>query len=180
MRRFNSVVLESLSSNESYVLVVSNEFLLGGSWIPDTYTYSYPPDIQYLQDHVNDTKTFGNLSKTECINDYTPEYISGRRNLLAVASGHGTVSAPNSSLLSLLPIITGESAESSNLTYNSSTLLVDGYPVDYCLSEIVPERCKLQFSLDIMIVVIICNAMKILCFVYTLWKQKDDSLTTIG
>lgn len=80
MRRFNSVVLESLSSNECYVLVVNNEFLLGGPWNLDTYTYSYPGDIQNLQDYVNDTNTFENLSKIECIKDYTREYISGRRN----------------------------------------------------------------------------------------------------
>ena len=204
MHRFNSVVLENLSSNEFSILVVNDEFLLGGFWsVNSTIGIPYR-GIQHLQDHVNDNKTFERLSNSECINNYGANYIFGRRNLLAVTRDHGSASAPNSSILSFRRILPDSSAygqpdtstygQPDSLTYdqlmfdnplanftgNPSTLLIDGHPVDYCLSEIVPEKCKLQFSLEIMIIVIVCNVIKIVCFVYTLWKQKDDSLTTIG
>jgi hypothetical protein len=46
---------------------------------------------------------------------------------------------------------------------DSQTWFMAGQRPLYCLSEQVPEKCKLQFSLHIMIVVIVCNMVKIVC-----------------
>ena len=54
------------------------------------------------------------------------------------------------------------------------------YSVDYCLSERVQERCKLQFSLAILIVVMACNLIKAICMFLVLRTQESPPLVTLG
>ena len=54
------------------------------------------------------------------------------------------------------------------------------YPIQYCLSQPVVERCKLQFGLPIMLTVVGCNLMKCICMVLTLWWQRSPPLATLG
>ena len=78
-----------------------------------------------------------------------------------------------------------------NLSFITSDVLrqnhnhVDGtFPglsyIDSCLSKSVAEHCKLQFSVAIMIVVIICNLIKTVCMTTILWKQDPEPLVTLG
>ena len=54
-------------------------------------------------------------------------------------------------------------------------------PVLYCLSEEVHERCSLNFSVPIAIVVILTNMVKILCMSLTLHKYRQHlPLVTLG
>ena len=52
--------------------------------------------------------------------------------------------------------------------------------IDYCLSKCVREHCKLQFSLTIMVVIIVCNMIKTACMTIILWKQDPEPLVTLG
>ena len=52
--------------------------------------------------------------------------------------------------------------------------------VEYCLSQRVEEHCKLQFSLVIMIIVMICNLIKTVCMGWIAWKQDSEPLVTLG
>ena len=52
--------------------------------------------------------------------------------------------------------------------------------VDYCLSVPVEERCRLQFSLVIMVIVIFCNFVKATCMFLTLLYHKSQPLVTLG
>lgn len=52
--------------------------------------------------------------------------------------------------------------------------------VAYCLSKRVGEHCKLQCSLTIMIVVIVCNMIKTVCMAMISWKQDPKPLVTLG
>lgn len=70
----------------------------------------------------------------------------------------------------------GGSGESTFLT-NSP---VNGTRIQYCLSKRVEEHCKLQFSLAIMVVVIICNLIKTTCMSIIAWKQDPEPLVTLG
>lgn len=61
---------------------------------------------------------------------------------------------------------------SSNLkTYNNWTIASQvqnqTYEVDYCLSEVVPEKCQVQFSVYLMGIVLICNLCKFISMVLT-------------
>lgn len=52
--------------------------------------------------------------------------------------------------------------------------------IQYCLSRRVEEHCRLQFSLVIMIVVIMCNLIKTVCMSIIAWKQDSEPLVTLG
>lgn len=52
--------------------------------------------------------------------------------------------------------------------------------VEYCLSERKPERCRLQFSMPFLVVVIVFNLVKVTCMVMTLWWQREATLVTVG
>ena len=54
------------------------------------------------------------------------------------------------------------------------------YLPQYCLSVPTEEHCKLQFSLAIMIVVIVCNLIKTVCMSTIAWKQDAEPLVTLG
>ena len=56
----------------------------------------------------------------------------------------------------------------------------ENYRIQYCLSQPIVERCKVQFGLPIMVTVIACNFMKCLCMVLTLWWQRSPPLVTLG
>lgn len=55
-----------------------------------------------------------------------------------------------------------------------------GSPVHYCLSENVPERCQLNWSLQFAIIVVVSNLAKVVCMFLTLWRHDIPALITIG
>lgn len=59
-------------------------------------------------------------------------------------------------------------------------LSIDQTTVQYCLSQPVKEQCKAQFSLGIMITVLICNLIKVICMSIIVWKQDPEPLVTFG
>lgn len=50
------------------------------------------------------------------------------------------------------------------------------HPISYCMAEMVEENCRLRFSLGIMIVVILSNAVKAGVMLWTFWKLKGPPL----
>ena len=52
--------------------------------------------------------------------------------------------------------------------------------IDYCLAQKVEEHCKLQFSLVIIVIVILCNLIKTICMGMTAWKRDWQPLVTLG
>jgi hypothetical protein len=62
---------------------------------------------------------------------------------------------------------------------NPDKFAVRGYPIDYCLSREWPEKCKVQFSLIILCVVIAGNCIKATCMLATLYVD-IEGLVTIG
>lgn len=57
---------------------------------------------------------------------------------------------------------------------------VDGRLISYCMVEEVEEKCKLSFSVGIMIVVIVANATKSAIMIFTFLRLKGPTLVTIG
>ncbi|KAL9620828.1 MAG: hypothetical protein Q9204_008176 [Flavoplaca sp. TL-2023a] len=54
------------------------------------------------------------------------------------------------------------------------------WPVDYCLSRRVKEECRLQFSLALLIVVIMSNFVKAACMIVIVYRHDDTPLITLG
>jgi hypothetical protein len=55
-----------------------------------------------------------------------------------------------------------------------------GWQIEYCLSERVDAKCSLNFSLPIIVVVMICNVGKALIMLFIAFRIKDRPLITIG
>ena len=49
-----------------------------------------------------------------------------------------------------------------------------------CKSERTAEKCKVQFSLEIMIVVVCCNFVKAFCMVTAVVRSREPTLVTLG
>jgi hypothetical protein len=60
------------------------------------------------------------------------------------------------------------------------TILPEHYQIDYCLSLSVPATCKLQYSFIILLVVIICNVVKLIAIAVTLVSVKGPIFATVG
>lgn len=54
------------------------------------------------------------------------------------------------------------------------------YPVDFCVSEVAPERCGYSGNVPIISIVIICNAVKIGAMLFVALRLRDEPLITIG
>lgn len=55
------------------------------------------------------------------------------------------------------------------------------FPVISCFTEIVPQQlCKVEFSVPIIVVVIMCNMCKVLCMALTLWYSTGTKFVTLG
>ena len=55
-----------------------------------------------------------------------------------------------------------------------------GSPVLHCWAEKVPESCTLNFNLYLGIIVIACNATKLVCMILTILRHQQPALITIG
>ena len=57
---------------------------------------------------------------------------------------------------------------------------VGDFRIEYCLSRLIEERCRVQFSVVIMGIVMACNFLKALCMLLALRRQKSRPLVTLG
>lgn len=152
-------------------------------------------DVQRLTALRNDRSTLQNLSNEDCLKAYRNELVLDRLDVLAVSSTTNI----GSSLLSYWPdnvlkasrnrptddrypygwTCTQSASERCPHPAQNNWTVFDS-PIEYCLSERTEPSCKLQLSLVIMIIVILCNFAKSLCMGLTLWKPSSMPLLTLG
>lgn len=60
------------------------------------------------------------------------------------------------------------------------TLPYDGGMLSYCMAENAQEHCRIQFSMSLMVAVIVCNIIKVMCMGIIVWKLDPKPLFTIG
>ena len=85
---------------------------------------------------------------------------------------------PNRWMLSMNQLYSEDLNASMDLPSETGELQI---PVDYCLSKPAKEQqCRLQYSFDILIVVIICNFIEAMSMLLMLWTQKTPPLATLG
>ncbi|KAI9813664.1 MAG: hypothetical protein M1827_003735 [Pycnora praestabilis] len=194
---YNSAVFETIATNDYEVLVVSESFLSGAPWEVDADQVDNAGDItnQQIQFYQDNAKQWQRLNNTDCINAYSNDITTSSGSVLAVT----TYQNRSTSLINILgqSLVPGVSTTNewictegadvydalcdvNTVLPHAATWTVSGYPIEYCLSQVVPERCKLQFSITMMIVVIIFNALKVACMFYGFWGHKEKPLVTIG
>ena len=160
-----------------------------------------PPDgfQDTLRDFVQDYKTNHSIAKIEskeCVDTYSAPLITTNSDLVLVLDSgyqnandsliwaHQNLYSPlfyyGVSVLCFPAFCIGPEAVTG--LQDLSFGMEDGTTawVDYCVSRVVGEHCKLQFSLTIMIVVIVCNMIKTVCMAMILWKQDPEPLVTLG
>ncbi|KAL3442239.1 hypothetical protein BJX65DRAFT_287200 [Aspergillus insuetus] len=58
--------------------------------------------------------------------------------------------------------------------------VVDGYRINHCLVEEIPEKCTLEYSLTLSIVVLVTNGVKIAVILGTILSLRANPLLTLG
>jgi hypothetical protein len=53
-------------------------------------------------------------------------------------------------------------------------------PIDHCLSERIQDTCELHFIVSVMVIVIVCNAIKFACMLAAIFVLNDCPLVVIG
>jgi hypothetical protein len=129
---WNSVVFQTLSTNNYYALAVAEDFLDGAAWVdPSNGTSSWELDglwgsIQDLQRKAQNS-SLTRLDRTDCIRAYGREIITSRRNVVMVTNSSdvqvaarlNVTTAPFSSLIAVY---------ASAFTPNSTTASGQDYP----------------------------------------------------
>lgn len=72
------------------------------------------------------------------------------------------------------------SSRIADIRSNSAKWVVDGYKVDYCLAEALPQTCTLEFSLPLALVVTLSNLMKVVVICATAFHLRNPPLLTVG
>lgn len=200
---YNSVFFSTIASNEYDIIFANEAFVLGGS--QGTYNETKFPSIQ---DIPAKAKTWDRLQRADCINAYATEFLDSRRGLVAVIVDNTT--AENDSVKYVLPyrfnkfdlygwicnttdtksrygftdVESGPrsrcSKSVSKVKANADRWNLLGFDIGYCLSEEVEGRCSLNFSLFIIVVVMICNVGKAVIMIYIAFGVRDKPLITIG
>ncbi|KAK4909791.1 hypothetical protein LTR49_021460 [Elasticomyces elasticus] len=160
--------------------------------------------LSYMQSFFANSSTDASLvqklSNSDCIAAYGTGFVSGRNHVLAVTSKtstaanhtvYGTDEAeyefdgtgsgqPYFWICTDQPYRPGYNCDVPTARRNATNWTINNAKIDYCLSQIAPSHCKLQFSLHILITVILMNAGKAACMFLTLYRQREATLVTVG
>ena len=167
-------------------------------------TNDIEPFRRMIEGYNASSKGYKHLSPFECANLYNVEFVSGHRNLFLMTN-HASNTTYNYTVLKVISVRAEQMASSSwmcryrkpnyPVRCDNSGLITDmrrGLPwqmdleevgvveITGCESEIPKEKCKVQFSLGIMIVVICCNLVKAFCMVIAVVRSREPTLVTLG
>ena len=140
----------------------------------------------------------------ECARAYNTDFLSNRSNLFLITK-HSSNTTQDNTILDMIRISSNritpnswmcgdlhQSDWSSCNTSEPTANLASGLPwwvklktgeeveVVKCRSEITKEKCKVRFSLAIMMVVIWCNLVKACCMVMAVVRSREPTLVTLG
>jgi hypothetical protein len=137
---------------------------------------------------MNTTNGLDYLDYASCIEAYSVEFLTGRRNLLMVTNSTTLLYSNNTRAIE--GTVFGELEFPSDISYGFEVPLgwISGelnnnyspLTIEYCLSQITPGLCYLSLVIYIMIIVISCNTIKVASIVCSFWILTDESLVVIG
>ena len=191
---YNSAVFSTLGSHEYSFFLVSSEFCDGAPFSLSPYADAVDPDYRAtkaLEAYQKNRTSLKRLEREKCVEVYSAPIISSNSDLLLVSN----ISNFTNSLLdfgNILPKLNAETypdfvpgaffIPAPDLGYSKGYL--DGSDtqgwLQYCLSVPAEEHCKIQFSLAIMIAVIVCNLIKTICMSMIAWNRGPEPLVTLG
>lgn len=151
----------------------------------------------FFAKNIEDPNTVANLSTEECMQTYGTDFISGWADVIAITHDNGSfvnetmffaqfsAGGPNSGTYDWMCYrdfkeAYADSCNIKDLKKNASEWVINGKRVDYCLAHKVPQHCIVQYSLGILVSVIVANAVKCAAMLATLLKRHDPTFVTIG
>lgn len=202
---YNSAVFHTLSTYRYDAYVVSKDFLSGVPYNASlglhdlwwSYYDTNKPLVEYVEltlDSLRDLSSNNKLQKKDrknCILTYGNGLNSMYGNVLMISTTSNATNSYLVSFLSIGPSPTKTRSSTPDWFHDNRTVedaannardwKVYEYPIDYCLSQELDEKCMLQFSLPIMLTVIICNLIKTICMILVLLLMKGSQpLVIVG
>ncbi|GAB7366491.1 hypothetical protein MBLNU230_g8284t1 [Neophaeotheca triangularis] len=172
----------------------TNRFL--DEFHPDATRQVSAQDVRIIRSMFTENDAYDNSSVVEnltaphdCISRYHNRFLSGRSHVLAVTKEKGDIA--EQTVFGYEEPQTGYdwiciddsnayACDPSEILSSSEPWTVHEKKIDYCLSRLVDGSCKLQFSETIFVVVIVCNAAKVVAMLTALWVGKTPALVTLG
>ncbi|PUU76456.1 hypothetical protein B9Z19DRAFT_990512 [Tuber borchii] len=155
-----------------------------------------------LEGYNTGTEGYEDLTPSQCANLYSTDFVSDRRNLFLITNYTADPTYNNTFLRvdwngGLRPPSSWMCARYPQTSFRCdpnwlNSRVASGHPwlVNFekrgvgevlgCKSERVAEKCKVQFSLEIMIAVICCNLVKACCMVIAVVRSREPTLVTLG
>jgi hypothetical protein len=188
-KRYNSVIVSSLSANEYHMAVLAPSSFSG------VHSWSASMGDEYgsaLEDILSEAQSWDNLTKSDCIKIYSDTLVSEYRNVAVISN------STNPTMLTETFTATGHdlvwSYWGTNIFgYYPETQRPDLMPIQilnrdgsekvlikYCLAQTSTPYCKLQMEPIMLIIVIICNTIKVGCILVTIFKSDFQPFITTG
>ena len=198
---YNSTIFSTLASQEYAVFAASPDLIDNPAHNWSTTLQSPGEQVpNYTLQNFRNASSWERLENDACIKAYSQTFVSGHGDLPTISSDI------NASML--IQNVAYAYPETFNMyipqddwifhaypqldDYDTNYILQraakwvvsddrsDLYTVQYCLSEHVEERCRVQFSIVIMSISMLCNLVKSLCMLLTLRLQYFQPLVTPG
>lgn len=199
---YNSAVFKNIDAN-AYVAIAANpDWLKGGNfsmnvqWVDYNYTALFVKNDELLEirkvfvENLHATSLISNLTTSQCISTYGTNFVSGRSNVVAITNERGNSSVEtvffsmqNSEDLEWL-CAQDYSTDWTNCQpqklKGAQDWRINGRKIEYCLSQLQPQHCSVQFSAYILIAVICMNALKSMVMFVTVYGQRESTIVTVG
>lgn len=220
---WNSAVFTTLQANQYDIFLVSSDF--NATDFACNLPY-FCNRAQELHDLMKAPKGLDYLDNASCMEAYSVDFLTGRRNLLLVTNSTAALYSNgtkfiNGTVFNMLESTSWNMGLNDELTWNPNSWWCSGMmgvtqrwqnivtnpggcslseamahapslefdigddgntesvTVEYCLSESTPGLCHLDFALYIMIIVILCNIIKVTSMVCSFWALTDEPLVVI-
>ena len=193
---YNSVVFSTLSFQAYNVYAASPDLVSQkalNSSIPVKTPSGLPPETLGIFRNIS---TWQRLDNAACIRTYAQPFVPAHGDIIAISAG-----VNSSTLVQLIDqggddseegyawicfeVESDDPCEVDKILRNASNWrLFDtentAFLIQYCLSQLVEERCRVQFSKIIIGVVMTCNTLKALCILLAMRQQELRPLVTLG
>ncbi|KAI5858024.1 hypothetical protein BZA05DRAFT_331044 [Tricharina praecox] len=195
-----AVIPENTFSSEPPTMNFTRSEITEDTYYPNLNNYTPQSWVEFLAHARNWTA----ISPRECFIEYDKTFVSGKRNVAVVLQGNSNEGFLNGFITSQ-PSLFPRQWLSDPVGWNEQYIYMDlgeddkimgvvrsggewrvrnlegqVVPVKECRAEVMDEACKLQFSALILAIVIVCNAVKVVCMTLTLFERNFIPLVTLG
>ncbi|KAI5369857.1 hypothetical protein Slin15195_G007350 [Septoria linicola] len=181
---YNSAIFKTIESNEYLMAVVTPDWMKNGGNLSINVPWSGSPGDQAAGTDLS-AASQGTPSAWDVLMPYNMDYLLGVQRLFAENHENTTMFTrmDNADCISAYSSTFQEAArkcDTKKVGENADNWAINGKRIDYCLSQDMPPRCELQFSVSILAAVIACNVFKTVAMFLTLYAQKGMPIVTVG